>query len=497
MANDEHVYLEQDETDPRDSVMLSTKEAAERLGVSTARIRQLIGNNQVSAQRCGKSWLIEQDSLDAYAASAKVGRPARDSARARVRAARKEPASYVLMNRHFEVAECAYDPLEGRFTKVRILDGSRVPFALLSYRAKDNLCAALNEWWGSRGIPDFRPDLEERLRELGLRSAFELPFASMGLSLSDLYWLRPTGSALTWDDVNFFRNDFDLGPVGEGGRPASSVGPWMNAVGLNNPDNTTDGQLRKRWLVDGEGQRVLVKGNSDGGRQVYNEVIATMLYRRLLPSWRYVEYRLRSWRGQDVCVCPNFLRDDEEFIPAWYVLRLNKKSNQHNAYRHYCETCDQLGVAGVEGQLMRMLVCDSLLANEDRHWGNFGIVRNVRTLEYRVAPIFDTGDSLWVRKPLRDLVAGDYSFETRPFSPNPRKQLDMVIDASWYNPAELDGFVEQVRGFLDKVIGGADPTDAVCRGLQERIDQVNAWARRQPQIRCTPEQAEKLEWVWL
>ena len=53
--------------------MLTTKEAAEYLDVSMARIRQLIGAAQVCAQRNGKSWLVERASLDAYAATATPG----------------------------------------------------------------------------------------------------------------------------------------------------------------------------------------------------------------------------------------------------------------------------------------------------------------------------------------------------------------------------------------------------------------------------------------
>ena len=480
--------------------LLTTKEAAEYLGVSMARIRQLIGAAQVCAQRNGKSWLVERASLDAYAATATPGRPATGSTRARVKQVGKSPVSYVLMNRGHQVARCVYDPLERCFTQVEIIDEDRVPLALCTYQAKHSLRKALNQWWGSRGIPSSRWNFKARLRELEVKSAFELPFRSLGLSLSDQYWLRPEGSDLAWEDVNYLRNSFDMGPLKSDGSVRSSAGPWMNAVGLDSPDNTTDGMLNKRWILDGEGQRLLIKGNGPSGREAYNEVIATKLYRRLLPSWRYVEYQLRSWRGNDVSACASFLRDDEEFIPAWYVFKLKKKSNSHSDFRHYCETCMDLGVQGVVNQLSRMLVCDSILANTDRHWGNFGIIRNIETLEYRVAPIFDTGTSLWSHTPVRDLVNGDYTFTTKPFKKIPGKQLELVIDASWFHPEALEGFEEEVREYLNSVTAGTGPTEAICKGLRARIDAVCSWSRQAPLKPFDSDQAElseTLEWVWL
>lgn len=60
----------------------------------------------------------------------------------------------------------------------------------------------------------------------------------MGLSLSDQYWIKPYGSEIRWSDVNYFENDFSEAPVEE----------WMADVGLDSPDNTSDGVLSKRWV---------------------------------------------------------------------------------------------------------------------------------------------------------------------------------------------------------------------------------------------------------
>ena len=48
-------------------------------------------------------------------------------------------------------------------------------------------------------------------------------------------------------------------------------------------------------------------------------------------------------------------------------------------------------------KISNMLLIDYVLGNEDRHWGNFGILRNIKTLDFvDVAPIFDYGNALWI-----------------------------------------------------------------------------------------------------
>lgn len=43
-----------------------------------------------------------------------------------------------------------------------------------------------------------------------------------------------------------------------------------------------------------------------------------------------------------------------------------------------------------------MMILDYLICNQDRHFGNFGAIRDAVTLEWMgFAPIFDSGTSLW------------------------------------------------------------------------------------------------------
>ena len=477
--------------------MYTTKQAAQYLCVSTARIRQLIGEGRLEAQSNGKSWFIAENSLDEYREQATLGRPSTKQAKWKKKFT---PKKYTLMSGKHEVAHITYDPYELRFTQIHVLDWQRVPLAIRSYRVQDAYVKAFNEWWQARGIPGSRENLSKRLHELELSSAAQLPLRSYGLSLSDQYWLLPDDSNIQWEEVNFFKNSYDMGFDEEDKKFYSAAGSWMNAVGLSSPDNTTDGMLNKRWLMDEEGNRVLIKGNGTSGREVYNEVIATMLYRRLLSADRYVEYKLCDWRGNDVSVCKTFLRENEEFIPARYVFHLKKKPNNHSEFRHYCEICEDLGISYIENQLTRMLVCDTILANTDRHWGNFGVIRNIDTLEYRWAPIFDTGTSLWVHARPKEIISGNYYYQSKPFYKDPNRQLDLLIDASWYNPLALDGFAHDVKSYLVKALVNEELAAAISKGINHQIETVNAWARKAPSNSLPKswlENPEKLTTLWL
>ncbi|MCI8424505.1 MAG: DNA-binding protein, partial [Adlercreutzia sp.] len=292
---------------------------------------------------------------------------------------------------------------------------------------------------------------------------YDLPFRSLGLSLSDQYWVKPYDSDLRWEDVNFFQNDF----------AETEAGDWLAEVGLDSPDNTSDGVLSKRWICE-DGKRVLLKGGTLLEQEPFNEAIAAELHRRLLASGEYVPYELRQWNDSYVSACPNFLSSTEELIPAYYINEIRPRDDRANSYRHYVDCCHALGVENIEDALGKMIVCDYLVANTDRHWRNFGLVRDVETLEYRAAPLFDSGSSLWCRVPTRELEYTPFVFDTRPFFDDSSRQLRLVDDASWLDCDQLAGFAEWATDFLDENVSMYGRTDFVFEGIQTLVDHVVA-----------------------
>lgn len=211
-----------------------------------------------------------------------------------------------------------------------------------------------------------------------------------GLSLSDQYWVQPEDSGLTWKQINFFENPFseDVGDV--------LLGKATDAAGfdLRSPDNTSDGYLKKRWKIIG-GKRCLLKaGSNPFMQQPFNEAAASLVAQRLgIP---HVPYTLLWDEGVPYSVCEDFINAGHGTGQRVAGVADGEKGQQHlGSNQHYLNCCRALGVADIALAVDQMIVLDYLIANEDRHQNNFGLIRDANTLEWLgAAPIFDSGSSL-------------------------------------------------------------------------------------------------------
>ena len=439
--------------------MLTTKEAAERLCVSRSRVLELIRNGQLSARKLSGVWFIDEGSVDDRVRNVnkKGGRP-------RTGAGRNE-ARFTLMNRTHEVAELVYDEKKLEFTHIgNVSDPRRAPIGLADASGTIAL-ADFNIWWRNRGIPRTRSGLARVLHEAGAHVPEELLYRNLGLSLSDQYWICPRGSGLAWEDVNFFGNDFEQVDAATAGFAGA-----LSTLHAH-PDNTSDGNLEKKWVIR-DGVRMLRKAGLRNSQEPFNEVVATALFRRLLAEGEYVRYSLDEEEPGPACLCESFLSDEEEYVPALYVMRALPQDNLTSDFDHYLACCEALGAEGVRGELERMIVCDDIMANTDRHFRNFGIVRNVETLECRPAPMFDTGTSLWCDVELAALERGETSFESKQFEASPARQMLLVEDMSWFDPGALEGFVDEAIEILSGDDAIANRIPYIRKALQHRVSRM-------------------------
>jgi hypothetical protein len=327
---------------------------------------------------------------------------------------------------------------------------------------------AMDDWWTGRAIPASRDGIKDALEKLLVLDTTMLIDKCYGLSLSDQYWICPKDSGLLWSEINFFYNDFskDMGEI-LFGRELVDIA----RVNLMSPDNTSDGWLRKKWII-ADSKRVLMKGGSGVYEQEpFNEIIACAIMRRL--SIPHVDYTLMFDNGKLHCLCENFITPETELIPAYHVKEAYKKNNRDSDLTHLLRCCDNLGMSEISAALDKMIVLDYIISNEDRHYNNFGFVRNAETLVWHgLAPIFDSGTSLWYNTQFVGRV-----MECKPFRKSHDEQIKLVSDFSWFNASALEGLSDE----LIEILSQSETVDksrrtAIAAAVKDRCSRVEKLA---------------------
>ena len=385
---------------------------------------------------------------------------------------------YSLMHKNIVVADIEVDEVIGGITNIYdVFAPNHLPIGVYSKQnGKDVVDRyALNQWFADRCIPKHRMDIEEALEVLKF-SARQLVIESWGLSLSDHYWLRPCDNELSntalYENVNFFDNDFseDVGDILLGLKDSDDdINYWS-------PDNTTNGNLKKCWRII-DGKRCLLKsGSYPFQQQQFNEVIASRIMDRL--GIDHIPYTLTWINDEPYSVCEDFVTKDTELITAWQIMQLRTKANHENEYLHFVDICSEIGVDIVPA-LDRMIVLDYIIANEDRHFNNFGLLRDANTLEWLgAAPIFDSGTSLWYNKLTARIPAS--GIICKPFKKTHGEQLKLVSSLEWFEASKLDGIEDEILEVFsdDKAAQYIDTERAktIAAEVRNRIETVESMA---------------------
>ena len=244
------------------------------------------------------------------------------------------------------------------------------------------------KWLSNRVIPKNRAFVDAILKTFGLsvNDTKGIIDVCLGLSLNDSYWVTPVEFDGKFADYNLFENPFSeaLSLVAYTG-----VGSAEKAFSTS-PEFTTNGMLRKAWRhIENDGI-YLYKGGTEGaanaGNEPYSEYYACQIAKTM--GLNCVEYDLENWKGILASKCRLFTDIDTSFVP---VSRLIRNRTLKKALDYY----KGLGKDFYD-DLCSMLVFDAVIYNEDRHFGNFGVLRDNHTGNIiKPAPIFDNGLSLF------------------------------------------------------------------------------------------------------
>ncbi len=360
----------------------------------------------------------------------------------------------ILMNKNIEVLTIEYDTATSVFTRIyEVKNINYAPYILNSFYIEDDINDTpfrtnLSEWFKGRGIPSWRDKLDLLLHRLNITAPYELLDKAFGLSLSDQYWLKPVGSNISYDDINFFDNDFDYAEFMEASLSTNSK-IITKESSLKTPNNTTDGMLKKAWIIE-DGTRYLLKGGyKNEVLQPFNEVLASEICKRL--GFDHVEYTIDIYKDMVVSKCPCFITKDTEFITCYQIRNDMKRYNNVEDYEEYIKKLEENNIKNAREKVENMYILDYLIMNEDRHLNNFGVIRDVNTLKWiDVAPIFDNGQSLNIEYYDEDEVhisgSGRLFYEEKPFD----EIIKVVKNLKRIDISKLDGVVEWFDDLLHK-----------------------------------------------
>ena len=345
---------------------------------------------------------------------------------------------FVLKHKDLDVAMVQADLVTGAIEYV--LDVYLLEELPLGYNESDS---QLIDWWKSRAIPDSRRGIQQVLNYVGEKTNLSLMLSAYGLSLTDHYWLQPIGKELYWRELNFYENEFS-DELGSLLTDSDKIDIDAN-ISKFSPSSSVIVEMKKKWVIEGDVRHLMKVNANDFGQQSVNEIIACRLHERL--GWdNYVVYKLGTTRVDGIEVpcsfCPLFTSTEYELVSAYQLIKNHKVPNDSSVYEALIRQAviNGLEEAVIRRQLEYTILTDFILTNTDRHFNNFGFLYEpVQHKLIGMAPIFDTGNSL---------------FYNKEFIPSGRGLLDIQVTSFLQKEVELLRFITDKQQIdLDKLCG--------------------------------------------
>ena len=392
----------------------------------------------------------------------------------------KDKMTYTLKHKNINVLSFSFNEDDSVLTVEKIFNGKHLPIGILN-NENLSLSTALTKWWNHRTIPASRNLLENGLKILKINAPTELLKKSLGLSLTDQYWICPENADLEWHKINYYENSFSdsvAKALFDNDRTLES----KKDINLFSPDNSSDGVQRKKWAIKKDGTRVLIKGGDVFSPQnAFNEVIASEIFERLCIP--HAEYRILEDQEKHVFYSetPNFTDEKTEFVNASHIIESFKADENKNPYDHFIYACKNMGIKRelFEKDLNAMFLVDFMIENRDRHFRNFGFLRDSETLEWKgLAPIFDSENSLFEGLADVDLenefFLDSKNIQVKPFAQNQAEQIAMLPVAEQCQNldfSKLNGMGEWTRKLLTQNNRVSEKRkDLVAKLLEERVE---------------------------
>lgn len=262
-------------------------------------------------------------------------------------------------------------------------------------------------WINKRKTPKNRQFVEKIMTAIE-DSANPLKYVdiSHALSLNDAYWITNKLAEEKWRDFNLYQHPMDkvLAYVAFTGFSTKISGLRTTA------ELTSSGMLKKCWSNRADGV-YLLKGDDfikreDGRSQATLEYYAAQVADAL--GFKHIAYDLEEFHHQNgerelICTCKLFTSENIGFVDGYTYLQ-QQGFDLSTAILEDSLTQLRIAAAVNSPQYEDMMLFDSIIANQDRHLSNWGmLIDNNSGAFLGVAPIFDNGFSLFYGAAAADL----------------------------------------------------------------------------------------------
>lgn len=328
--------------------------------------------------------------------------------------------SYILRHKNRDIALLTLDTETAELHKSNILIPNELPVIA------DQNGRCISSWLNDRAIPNGRKELQELLKNAGCQTPQEYLVKNLALGLTDCYWLCPASiPELKWENVSLFTHTGHIMEFHDG----------QGRAYYNSSSAAVNGSLPKQaiyenggWILEKHDER----GSGEGLRNI-NEAFASYLHQKQ-GFGEFVNYELTFKDGIcDSCKCKYFTDEKHEFVSAYDTLDYYTFDGGANELEKFKNVCVENGLNRdyVNNFMDYQIMTDFLLTNTDRHWGNFGILRDPDTLKFiSMAPIFDSGTSMVWNDPYINNRLALLRLETTGIEKGQSDQLNLVKNKS-------------------------------------------------------------------
>lgn len=287
-------------------------------------------------------------------------------------------------------------------------------------------------WVEHRHVLKHRKHLEKYLIQNGIDTLSGVLSLTHAVSLNDTFWIKQADSVLTWSDVSPYTNEFDEVVQKIAFSELDMPGTILSST---SPEFTTEGSFAKCWKRDGSSIFMYKRGTehfSNSGNEPYSEVLASQVFNALNAG---IPYMLDTYDGKVISKCELFTNESIGYIPQHRLVKYDQS---------FDERLQQYDSYSNAELFRRILVCDAITFNTDRHTGNFGCLFDTDTMEIiGTAPGFDYNLSLFPME-VDDAFADVNSFI---YKYTPSQGIDFVKTAKYVLTDSIRNDLLNLRGF--------------------------------------------------